>query len=49
MFIQGVRELQPADECECKDVLTAVEDLSQLALEVVNVEFEVVVLPHLDG
>ena len=49
MFIQCVRDLQPADECDCKDVLTTVEDLSQLALEVANVRFKVVTLPHLDG
>jgi len=49
MFIQWVRDLQPADECDCKDVLTAVGDLGQLALEVANVRFKVVTLPHLDG
>ena len=49
MLAQRVRDLQPADECECRDVLTAVGDLSQLALEVTDVGFEVVVLHHLDG
>ena len=39
--------MQPAGECEHRDVLTAVGDL--LALEVANVGFEVVVLTHLDG
>ena len=48
MFVQGVRDLQPADERECGDVLTAVGDLSQLTLEIDNVRFEVVALPHLD-
>ena len=41
--------MQPTDECECRDVLTAVGDLGQLALDVVDVGFEVVVLPFLDS
>jgi len=41
--------LQPADEYECRDVLTAVGDLVQLALEVVDVGFEVVTMPHFDS
>ena len=49
MFVHWVRDLQLADECECRDVLTAVGDLSQLALEVADVGFEVVALPHLDS
>jgi len=48
MFVQGVRDLQPADECECMDILTAVGYLDQLALEVADVRFEAVALPHLD-
>ena len=49
VLVQGVRNLQPAGERECRDVLTAVGDLDQLALEVTDVGFEVVALPHLDG
>ena len=33
---------------ECRDVLTAVGDLGQLALEVADVRFEAITLPHLD-
>jgi len=41
--------LQPADECKCRDILIAVENLNQLALEVADVGFEIVTLSHLDG
>jgi len=47
MFVQGVRDLQSADECECRDVLTG--DLGELALEVADARFEAVALPHLNG
>ena len=49
MFVQGMTNLQLADECECRDVLTTVGDLDQLALEVADVRFEAITLPHLDG
>ena len=49
MLVQRVRDLQPADASECRDVRTAVGDLGQLALEVADVGFEAVVLPLLDG
>jgi len=49
MFAQGMRDLQSADEYKCRDILTAVGDLDQLALKVAYVGFEVVALPHLDG
>ena len=49
MLVQRVRDLQPADERECGDILTAFENLSQLALEVANIRFEAVALPHLDN
>jgi len=49
MFVQGVRNLQPADECECRDVLTAIGDLGLFALKVANVGFDVVALPHLNS
>ena len=48
MFVQWVRDLKPTDEHECRDVLTTVGDLDQLAREVVDVEFEAVALSHLD-
>jgi len=41
--------LHPIDECECRYVLTAVGDLDQLALVVVDVRFEAFALHHLDG
>jgi len=42
-----VGDLQPADERECRDVLTA-GGHGQLALKVSDIRFEVVALPHLD-
>ena len=49
VFVQGVRDLQPADEHDCGDVLITVEDLGQLALKVANIRFKDVALPHVDG
>ena len=49
MFVQGARDLQPADKCECSDVLTAVGDFVQLVLEGADVRFKVVDLTHLDS
>ena len=49
MFVQRVRDLQPTNKCECRDVLTAVGELGELAFGEIDVRFEVVVLPHLDG
>jgi len=48
MFVHGVRDLQPVNECECRDILTAVGDLSQLVLQVADVGFEAISLPHHD-
>jgi len=48
VFVQGVGDLQLADECECRDVLTTVGDLGELALKEAGVRFEAVALPHLD-
>ena len=42
-------DLQPADECECRDIFTAVENFSQLALKVDDVGLEAITLPHFDG
>ena len=49
MFVSGVRDLQSADERECRYIFTAVGNLGKLALKVVNVGLEAVTLPHLDG
>jgi len=46
MLVQRVRNLQPADECECRGILTAAGNFSQLALELNDVGLEVVTLPH---
>jgi len=37
VFVQRVRDLHPTDECECRDVLTAVGDLDELVLKEVDV------------
>ena len=44
-----MRNWRFTDECECKDVLTEVENFGQLALEVSEVGLEAVALPHFDG
>ena len=44
-----MRNLQPADERECRDVLIAVENFGKLALEEVDVWFKAIALPHLNG
>jgi len=49
MSVQWVKDLQPANECKCRDVLIAVGDLGQLALKVASVRFKVVTWFHLDG
>ena len=41
--------MQSADECECRDILTAIRDFGQLALEVSNLGLEAVTLPHLNN
>jgi len=33
VLIQGLRNLQPAKECECRDVLTTVGDFGELVLK----------------
>jgi len=43
-----VRDLQPADECECRDILTAVRNLGKLALGVDDEGLEAITLPHLN-
>ena len=37
VLVKGVRNLQPVDECECRDILTAVGDFGELALEEADV------------
>jgi len=39
VFVQGLRNLQSADQYEFRDVLTAVGDLSELALEEADVPY----------
>jgi len=48
MLIQGVRNLQPADECECRDIIVVVKNFGWLALTVIDVRLEAVALPHFD-
>jgi len=42
-------DLQPADECECRDILVVVVYFGQLILEEANVRLEIVEWSHLDG
>ena len=44
-----MRDLQPADECECKDIYTAVGNLGKLTLKIADVGLESITLPHLCG
>ena len=44
-----MRDLQLADECECRDVIPTVGNLGQLTLKVADVGFEAVALSHLNG
>ena len=43
-----MRNLQPADECACRYLLTTVGDLVELALEEIDVGFEAISRPYLD-
>ena len=43
-----MRYLHSTDECECKYVFTAVENLGKLVLEVTDVGLEAVTLLHFD-
>jgi len=43
-----VRNLQPTDECECRDIFTAVEKLGKLSLKALFIRLEVVTLPLLN-
>jgi len=47
--VQGVRELHSADERECRSIPTVFRDLGQLPLEVTDVRFVDVALPHFDS
>jgi len=42
-------DLQPADECECTNILTTVANLSKSALEVVDVGLKTITMPYLNG
>ena len=44
-----MKDLQPADARECRDILTAVGNFGELALEEAGIKFEVVALPHFYG
>ena len=44
-----MRNKQPIDDCECRDILIAVENFGQLALEAADVQLEVVPLSHFNG
>jgi len=48
-FVQGVSNLQPTDECERRDLFTAIRDFDMWDLKEVDVELEDVSLPYLDG
>ena len=43
-----MRNLQPADECEYRDILTAIGKLGHLALKVANKGLEALTLPYFD-
>ena len=49
IFVQRMRDLQPANECKCRNIHAIVGDFGQLALKLADVRFEVVTLPHPDG
>ena len=49
MLVQGVRNLQHADECKCRDIFIAAVNFGQLALKVANIGLEAFSLPHFDG
>jgi len=40
--------MQPTDECEYRDIFITVGNLDKVALEVADVGYEVITLPHLD-
>ena len=44
-----MRNLQSADERECRDMLTAVQNLGELVLKVADVRLEIVILSHFDS
>ena len=49
VLVHGVRNLQPVDERESRDIFIAVRDLDELSLEEIDVRLEHVTLSHLDG
>ena len=48
VLVQGVSDLQPADECECRYLLIIVRDFGQLALKEVDIGLEAIPRLHLD-
>jgi len=49
VLVQRVGDLQPANECECRDILTIVMYFGQLILEEANVHLETDGWSHMDG
>jgi len=49
MLVHRVRNLQPIDECECKDILTTTKNFVLLALKVADKGFKAVTLPRFDS
>ena len=48
IFVQGVRNLQPADERECRYIFTAVGNFGEPVLKIADVRLEAINLPHFD-
>ena len=49
VLVQGLRDLQSADERGCGYILSIVGNFGKLDLKVVNVGLKAIVLPHFDG
>ena len=45
----GVRNLQPADERECRDIFTVIGNFGELVLKVADVRVEAAILSYFDG
>jgi len=44
-----VKNLQLADECECRDIFTAVRHFGELILKVTDLRLEAATVSHFDG
>ena len=49
MFVQNVRDLHSANECECRDIFTTVRNLGEQVLKIADVRLEAVALSHFDN